>query len=374
MAPSPTAIDWPAVIQAVAQLLVPLGIAELQRLEQTTINPVMLEAIKVAIQILTAIEPAPVAAAPYNPAHGRYQRGARPTPRHELAAAMPHRPTYREIASAPAKFFTLPSVMSPLGNDRWGNCVTAEQSASIMAYSIWGRGYAARKVYISTATTVGWARSHGVLNGAGLREVMTWNQTDALLGANGTGYLDGPHLAVDYTDDAAMRAAIVQGPVKLGVAASQLQGPVNASNDQSGWVLTGARTDQNIDHCPAAWSYGTFAELVALFTAAGFACSVPSGQDPSEPSYGMYTWGTQGIVSRSSLIAICGEAWLRTPTSPQITPTPTPQPTPAPTPSPVPVPPAPPVPAGYTGKITLDTSFFGRATLGFRDGVLISLQ
>jgi len=355
---SPTVIDWQAVIQALAQLLLPLGIAELERLEAVVTNPLELEAIKVALQILQSLEtPPPIAGR-------RYMRGARPTPRHQLAAALPHRPTAREIAAAPPTFFTLPATMYMLGNSTYGDCVTAEQCAAIMAYSIWGQGHVQPKVTITDSTAIGWAQAHGVLNGAGLQEVMTWNQTDPIVGTNGTGYTDGTHLAVDYTNDGAVRAAIVQGPVKIGVAASQLQAALDASNGLSGWVLSGAGTDQNIDHCVSLWSYGTFADLVALFTAAGFACSVPSGQDPHEPSYGLYTWQTEGIISRSSMIAITGEGWLRTPTSPQITPTPTP--TPAPTPTPV--------QAGYTGTLTVDTGLFGRVALAYQDGRLISVQ
>lgn len=369
MAPTPTAIDWQAVIQAIAQLLLPLGIAELRRLEATVTNPVELAAIKAAIQILTTLEPAP---APL-PAGRRFGRGLNPTPRHRLVAATPYRPTVAHLNAVPATFLTLPSVMSVLGNDRYGDCVSAEEGASKMAYSIWGQAGKAPAITITDQTVIDWATRHGVRNGADLEPVIEWMQQTGMTATDGHTYCDGSPSAVDYTDDAALRAAIVQGPVKIGVAANQLEHAVNSTNGKTGWVLAGGYHDGNEDHCVGLWGFGAIGDLESAVRAAGFPVAVPFGVNPSTPAYALYTWATVGILDRQSLLNITGEAWLRTPTTVGVTPpAPTPQPTPGP--APVPVPPAPPTPAGYTGSFTVDTGLFGRKTLTFSNGELISVQ
>jgi hypothetical protein len=81
---------------------------------------------------------------------------------------------------------------------------------------------------------------------------------------------------------------------------------------------------------------------------------LPAGVDPNEVGYHLYTWASIGVISQSALNALCGEAWIRVPTTVGITPTPTPTPTPPPDP-PVPVPvPVNPIDWATIIKIILD--------------------
>jgi hypothetical protein len=44
--------------------------------------------------------------------------------------------------------------------------------------------------------------------------------------------------------------------------------------------------------------------------------NVPSTPDPTTRCYLLFTWGSIGIIDRTSMIAITDEAWLRLPTTP----------------------------------------------------------
>ncbi len=131
-----------------------------------------------------------------------------------------------------------------------------------------------------------------------------------------------------------LRAAIATGPVKIGVAANQIEGTVGQTN---GWIATDWRRDNSEDHCVSLCGYGTLAECC---NALGVA--VPSGANASGPAYLMFTWDTIGVVTQQSMVNVTGEAWLRTPTTlglaPPAPPTPIPTPTPDPNPNPTPIP------------------------------------
>ena len=60
---------------------------------------------------------------------------------------------------------------------------------------------------------------------------------------SGVRYNDGPYTSVDWTNAAVLQNAIVQGPVKIGVAATQLQNAVQGDPPVSGWCATGFQTD-----------------------------------------------------------------------------------------------------------------------------------
>ena len=158
---------------------------------------------------------------------------------------------------------------------------------------------------------------------------------------NGVIYNDGPYQSVDWTNDAVLRSAIFQGPVKIGVASGQLQN-IAGIGESNGWFGLGLSEDQNEDHCTSLWGFGTLAQLVALFVSQGvnitLPSSLPAGLTPSSPAYAYYTWSTLGIMDRQSMINTTGEAWLRLPTTPGMTPTPQPTPSPTPTPAPTPSP------------------------------------
>jgi hypothetical protein len=219
--------------------------------------------------------------------------------------------------------------------------VSAEEAFAKAAYPLYG-GAGSTELFLPDNVVYDFANSHGFLNGAMLTDVM-----DAMasygMPYQGTTYTDGPYQSVDYTNWDVLTSAIYQGPVKIGVAAGQLENVVGQSN---GWFSGNFSNDQNIDHCTSLSGYGTVAECFAMLNV-----PVPSGADPGENALLFFTWRTIGVVTHKSLIAITGEAWLRTPTTPQTplppvpvpvppTPTPTPPtPTPTPpTPTPVPVP------------------------------------
>lgn len=78
----------------------------------------------------------------------------------------------------------------------------------------------------------------------------------------------------------------------------------------SGWVATGFTEDQDFDHCVCLCGYGP-----AFWLAAELEAELPDGLDGSSATYALFTWGTIGIIDVPSLLAICGEAWLRNPTT-----------------------------------------------------------
>jgi hypothetical protein len=157
--------------------------------------------------------------------------------------------------------------------------------------------------------------------------------------SGGNTYKDGPYQAVDWTNDAVLSSAIYTGPVKIGVAAGQLE---NAVGDSNGWILTGACMDQNIDHAVCLCGFGTAKDLCAMLKV-----PVPASLNPTTRCYLLFTWSTIGVIDRNSMLAITGEAWLRNPTTVGANPPPTP-----PTPTPPPTPPAPVVPI-VIGPVTI---------------------
>src|SRR6202142_2957522 len=112
----------------------------------------------------------------------RLPRGAIPSPRSELAAAMPHVPD--STIAVPPSFLMWPVQMSSWNNYVYGDCVTAEEA--------FAKACAAPQTFIPLNTVVAWATAHGVLNGASLTGVLTTMQTDGFP-FNNKKYDDGPH-------------------------------------------------------------------------------------------------------------------------------------------------------------------------------------
>ncbi len=248
-------------------------------------------------------------------------RGAIPTPRHQLAAAIPFRG-----GAAPTSFGVVPSQLSYWGNNQYGDCVPCEEAFAKAAWSVMA-GYP--ELFISDAILEAWAQHGGFLNGALLPDVMTAMATNGIA-VDGVTYTDGPARSVDYTDWATLTAAIAQGPIKIGVAADQLQGTVGTVN---GWVGTGWHADSNEDHCVSLCGYGTFQECFGFLK-----LPVPAVPNAGAQWLLLFTWNTIGVVDFASMQAIAGEAWLRnitTPQQPVLTP-PAPVPVPVPTPTPTP--------------------------------------
>jgi hypothetical protein len=108
-----------------------------------------------------------------------------------------------------------------------------------------------------------------------------------------------------------LQSAISQGPVKIGIAAEQLQAVCLAKGaGKSGWFATGFKEDQNLDHCVSLCGYGTISWLAQRMNV-----TVPNGVNGTKPGYALFTWDSIGIIDFPSILAITGEAWLRTPTT-----------------------------------------------------------
>lgn len=255
----------------------------------------------------------------YNMAKGkiRRSRGAIPTPRHKLAAARP----YQYVRTPPSQFAWGWVGLSYWGNDQYGDCVTAEEA---FAKSVGASG-----ILVPDAVVQSWACANGFLNGADLSDVLNAMETGGFP-INGSTYNDGPATSVDWTNPTVLQAAIIDGPVKIGVAADQLESVVGTTN---GWFLVGASPDGDEDHCVSLAGYGPMSWL-----AERLGVSVPAGVDGLSLGYLLFTWDTVGIIDASSMLEITGEAWVRHPTTvidgPAPTPTPVPPPGPTPTPAP----------------------------------------
>src|SRR5215510_8263803 len=92
----------------------------------------------------------------------RLPRGAIPSPRHDLAAAIPYLPDARKI-SAPASFLMWPIQMSSWNNYVYGDCVSAEEA--------FAKATAAPQTFVPENVVVAWAKYHGYLNGAAVTSV-----------------------------------------------------------------------------------------------------------------------------------------------------------------------------------------------------------
>ena len=225
------------------------------------------------------------------------KRGAFPSPRSVLAAAHPHVATY----AAPPSLITIPPQISMWGNDVHGDCVTAEEAFAKACNS--------PEIFITENEVITWATSHGVLEGAYLTQVMQWMQN---AGFTQTGYTydDGPYFSVDWTTPGTLQSAISNGPVKLGIAANQLDAAWRSTGGTTGWFATGFQPDAGEDHCVTLCGYGTIAWLAQQLKV-----QVPGGIDGTKQGYAMFTWNSIGIIDQPSMVAITHEAWLRQPTT-----------------------------------------------------------
>ena len=226
----------------------------------------------------------------------KFARGAFASPRRRLAAAQPH----MIVGPTPPQLLYKPTKISFWLNNEDGDCVTAEEAFAKACHT--------PEIFIEDSEVLAWATQHGVLNGATLVDVL-----DAMVSTgfsqDGHTYKDGPYTAVDWTDIAILQNAIAHGPVKIGVAADQLEAVV-PNPPTNGWFATGFRQDTNEDHCVSLCGYGTVSWLASQLGG-----TVPVGLDPSTPGYGLFTWDSIGIIDHQSIIAITQEAWLRNPTT-----------------------------------------------------------
>jgi hypothetical protein len=225
------------------------------------------------------------------------KRGAIASPRSMLAAAAP----YVAIVGAPPNFIVRPQQISMWGNDVHGDCVTAEEAFAKACNS--------PEIFISDSEVIAWATQHGVLEGAYLTQVMQLMQNDGFRQA-GYIYDDGPYFSVNWADPATLHSAIAAGPVKIGVAADQLEAAWRSTGGHTGWFGVGFHPDAAEDHCVSLCGYGTLAWL-----AQQLGVPVPAGIDGTRQGYALFTWNTIGIIDQPSMAAITAEAWLRQPTT-----------------------------------------------------------
>jgi hypothetical protein len=230
------------------------------------------------------------------------KRGAAPSPRSVLAAAVP----YSVPVGAPPNFIVIPRQISMWGNYDHGDCVTAEEAFAKACNN--------PEIFISDNEIIAWATAHGVLEGAYLPDVMTWMQSSGFADGSFV-YGDGPHFSVNWTDATTLQSAIYSGPVKIGVAGDQLDTTWNAAGGsaaggKSGWFATGYKNDPNEDHCVSLCGYGSISWL-----AQQLGVEVPAGIDGTKAGYALFTWDSIGIIDVPSMIAITHEAWLRRPTT-----------------------------------------------------------
>ncbi len=221
-------------------------------------------------------------------------RGAFPSPRYRLAGATPHTIT----GPTPPQVLYKPSKLSFWLNDKDGDCVTAEEAFAKATHQ--------PEIFISDAEVQKWAKAHNVLNGANLTDVLDAMQTQGFQQGGHT-YDDGPAVAVDWTNTALLQNAIAHGPVKIGVAADQLEAAV-PNPPTNGWFATGFKQDTNEDHCVSLCGYGSFSWL-----AGQLGVKLPQGVNGTTPGYGLFTWDSIGIIDNPSMVAITQEAWLRNP-------------------------------------------------------------
>ncbi|HME48301.1 hypothetical protein [Mycobacterium sp.] len=225
------------------------------------------------------------------------KRGAMPSPRSALAAASPHVPP----TAPPPNSITAPGQVSFWGNDVHGDCVTAEEAFAKACNN--------PEIFIPDSEVITWATNHNVLEGAQLTAVLQFMETDGF-SQNGSVYDDGPYLSVDWTNSTTLQSAISIGPVKIGIAADQIQTAWESTEGKTGWFATGFQTDSNLDHCVSLCGYGTLAWLAQQLNV-----QVPSGIDGTDQGYAMFTWNSIGIIDVPSMLAITEEAWLRNPTT-----------------------------------------------------------
>jgi hypothetical protein len=234
----------------------------------------------------------------------RLPRGAIPSPRYELAAAMPHVPDPK--ISVPASFLMWPVEMSSWNNYVYGDCVTAEEA--------FAKATAAPQTFIPLATVVAWAQAHGYLNGATLTSVMKTMETQGFSLNNKT-YDDGPYSSVNWTVAATLQSAIYShGPVKIGVGAEDFQSNAHGlvTPGTSGWTMYDYPKGLAEDHCTSLCGYGTLAQLEALFKQHNVTVKVASGM-PTGLCYAMFTWNSIGIIDAQSMLNMTYEAWIRNP-------------------------------------------------------------
>lgn len=225
------------------------------------------------------------------------KRGAIPSPRSALAAATPH----ISMIGAPPNSITIPTKLSFWGNDQYRDCVTAEEA--------FAKACNTPEIFIPESDVIAWAQRHNALNGAYLTPIMDFMRNDGFA-VSGAVYNDGPYFSVDWTNSSSLQSAIASGPVKIGVAANQLESAWRSTGGKTGWFGIQFQADNAEDHCISVCGYGTLSWLAEQLRV-----DLPAGIDGATPGYAVFTWNSIGILDVPSMLAITHEAWLRQPTT-----------------------------------------------------------
>lgn len=231
-----------------------------------------------------------------------FLRGAIPSPRHKLAAAMPHRPDPAIVV--PPTFLMWPVKMSVWGNDQFGDCVTAEEA--------FAKACAAPRLFFNDATVEGWARKHGFLGGAMIVDVLDEMQAQGFMADHRKDWGDGARNSVDWTNPAVLASAIyTHGPVKLGVGADALLDYI--PDTTSGYCIYEYPEGCPEDHCVSLCGYTPDVNAMAHEFAKHGAVVAPPADMPDGRCYALFTWGGIHVVDEQSMLNMTYEAWIRTP-------------------------------------------------------------
>lgn len=229
--------------------------------------------------------------------HYHLPTGAKLSPQNVKSKAKQFRSSYLYIR--PNVLYKT-SNLSFWGNDKYGDCVTAEEAFAKASYS--------PGIFIPESVVVDWASENGVLNGANIEDVLK-KMNNVGFRFNSKTYNDGGYAYVDFTNVDLLKSAIAIGPVKLGVTSTQLERAWRYK--KQGWLAVNFATEQVTNenqHCISICGYGTLFWLANQFNVI-----LPPQINGQELGYAIFTWGSIGIIDQQSLLAITHEAWLRNP-------------------------------------------------------------
>ena len=263
------------------------------------------------------------------PPPGGFPRGHDSIPLDEKLKRMARAVPFLGGVSAPIQVAHVPEQLSYWGNDRYGDCVSAEEAFSK------GCSPAAnpKGVFIPDSVVIAWARNNGWLNGASLDGVLADMKARGYV-IDSQAYNDGDFQSVDISNESILQAALAVGPVKIAINANAL--PSGAGSTQ-GWTSFGDNSNTRTDHCVPIYACGR-----ADFVYDALKITRPTSIPADRLVYGVFSWSTMGIVDKAWIDGCCdGDCWVRSPTTVGVPPLPIPNPTPTPVPpgpGPIPAP------------------------------------
>lgn len=233
-----------------------------------------------------------------------YFTGAIPTPRNILIKAKPF--IAPETAVKQENHLHRPKKLSYWLNGTDGDCVSAEEA--------FARGCGDDGVFITDESVGKFIDNYALRNGAridtvieGFSEKIDGSDSFGFI-QDGTEYYHGGYgvFGVDWTNENDLKQVLLFSPVKLGVAASQIQ----FFDVSGGWIVRNVQDDPSAreDHCVSLCGFGTFSWLAEQLE-----IELPDDIDGSQQGWAIFTWNSIGIVDTQSLLAMTFEAWARIP-------------------------------------------------------------